>query len=432
MKDMFLKNRTNRFLSTLLRISFCVFLGAASLAIVSCGKRSDSMKPIKIGVLYSQTGGMAIEDKPIMESIVLAVEEINKANGLLGHLLQIVTFDARSDAERYITGAKQLLEEEKVVAIFGGGNSVSRRNIRPIIEEHKSILIYPMHYEGGEASPNIVYLGAAPNQQIIPGVSWAMRNLGTRFYLVGSDAIYSHVVNAIIKDLIYALNGEVVGESYIAIDNNSEIDGIIERIDAARPDAILNTIDGISNIEFFKQLREAGVYPDSIPTVSFGLTENLLRHLSAVGMEGDYGIWSYFQSLDTPENKIFEQNFYKKYGKGRAIDDPMESAYIGVYIWAQAVVNVRSFNPARVLKSIESQSFLAPSGLIYMDSETHGAYMPVRLGMVQPDKQYKAIWNSEISVMPERFTLFRTPDEWDQLIKDLYEKWGRQWFRGKE
>lgn len=375
---------------------------------------------------------MSIEEQPIIEAILMAINEINLKGGLLESTIEPVIFDGASDPEKYVKGAKELIEKSQVVAIFGGGNSISRRNIQPIIEQYENILIFPMHYEGGKPSPHIVYVGAAPNQQIIPGVYWAFRNIGSRFFLVGTDSIYSHVVNAIIKDFIYALNGEIVGESYVSIDNYTELNPIIDRIEASKPDIILNTIEGSSNLEFFKLLRQTNAHPITTPTISFDLTENLLKHLSGVNLEKDYALWSYFQSLDNKKNQTFEENFYTQYGKGRAIDDPMESSYVGVHLWAQAVTDANSFYPNTVLKNIPNQSFIAPSGLIYIDRETLSAYRPVRVGIAQPDNQFKIVWDSGTSIMPVQYTLFRTPEEWDQLIKDLYEKWGRQWFRGKE
>lgn len=427
---MHFKCKSLRLFSTILKASFCMILaGICLFTAASCRSKKQKVQSIKVGILCSLTGPVSVEDKPIEEAIMLAIDEINLAGGLLGHILTPVIFDAASDPEKYAKGAVELIEQKNVVVIFAGGNSISRRNIRSIAEEYENIMVFPMHYEGGKRSSRIVYVGAAPNQQLIPAVYWAFQNIGSRFFLVGTDSIYSHVANTIIKDFIYALNAEVIGESYIAIDSTMGLESIVERIDAARPDVVLNTIEGPGNVEFFELLRETR--PTSVPTISFSLTENLLRQLSGVHFEKDYAIWGYFQNLDTNKNKEFEQAFYTKYGKGRAIDDPMESAYVGVYLWSKAVIDAKTFDPSAVLKNIPNQSYAAPSGLIYMDRETQSAYRPVRIGMVS-DHQFKIVWDSETSIMPVQYTLFKTPHEWDELIKEFYEKWGRQWFRGKE
>lgn len=424
-------NRAFQFFSIAKRLGVFLIIGSLSFFLNSCGKEISKQESVKVGILFSQTGPMSIEDKPLMESALMAIDEINESGGLLGYSLEVVTFDAGSHFENYVLGARELLEKERVVAIFGFGDSVALRNVRSVVEDHGSILIYPLSYEGGNLSKNIVYVGPAPNQQIIPGVVWAMQNLGRKFFLLGSDAIYSHVVHAIIKDLVYSLNGEIVGENYVPVDNNSHFNSVIEQIDTSRPNVILNTIEGVTNLNFFKALREAGITSHDIPTISFDITENSLRYLSNVSMEGDYSVWGYFQTIDSPANEKFEEKFYARYGKGRAIDDPMQSIYVGINIWAQAVREAHSFSSSKVLKKIENQSYTAPSGLIYMDPDTHGAYRPVRIGRIE-DKQFNIIWDSRMSVVPTQYTIFRTPQEWDQLINDLYEKWGRQWFRGKE
>lgn len=427
---MHFKGKLLQSFSKVLKVSFWIILsGVCLMGTSSCSDKKQKLQSVKVGILCSLTGPMSIEEKPIMEAVLLAIEEINLKGGLLGHPLTPIIFDAASDLERYPKGAIELIDQEKVVVIFGGGNSVARRNTRTVVEEHGGLLVFPMHYEGGKRSSRIIYVGPAPNQQLIPAVYWAFQNIGARFFLVGTDSIYSHVANAIIKDFIYALNAEVVGESYISLDNTMGLNSIIERIDASRPDVILNTIEGPGNLDFFELLRETN--PTSVPTISFSLTENLLRQLSRIHFDKDYAIWSYFQSLDSKKNKVFEQAFYTKYGKGRAIDDPMESSYVGVFLWSQAVTDANSFNPNSVLKNIPNQSYTAPSGLIYIDRETQSAYRPVRIGLVS-EQQFKIVWDSETSILPVQYMLFRTPQEWDELINEFYEKWGRQWFRGKE
>lgn len=429
--DMLSIHRAKHFISLGKGIGIFLIIGCLNFLFISCTKESKSQEYVRIGVLLSLTGSSSIEDKPIFEALSMAIDEVNEKGGLLGYTLKVVTYDTASEYGNYAIGARELIERDKVVVIFSCGDSAARRSARQIIEEHESIMIYPLAYEGGGLSRNIVYVGPAPNQQVIPAVVWAMNNLGHRFFLVGTDEIYSHVVHAIIKDLIYALNGEVVGEDYVPVEENSNFDSIIDHITGSRPDVILNTIEGVTNLKFIKSLREFGINSNDIPMVAFDFTENSLKQLSAISMEGDYSVWSYFQTIDSASNEEFMEKFFAKYGKGRAIDDPMQSMYIGFNLWAQAVREAGSFSSAKVLRGIENQSYVGPSGLIYMDPDTHGAYRPVRIGKVQ-DKQFKIIWDSHMSVVPVQYTIFRTPQEWDELINDLYEKWGKQWFRSKE
>lgn len=427
------KSKLFQCFSILLKISFCIVLsGICLLTLSSCSRNTRKLSSVKVGILCSQTGPMAIEEGPIVDAVLLAIDEINLKGGLLGNVLEPVIFNCASDIDNYAKGASELINKDGVVVIFGGGNSVSRRDIREVIEDNQSILVFPMHYEGGKHSPQIVYVGAAPNQQLIPGVNWAFQNIGSRFFLIGTDSIYSHVANEIMKDFIYALNAEIVGEAYIGVDDSFGLNAIIERIDASHPDVILNTIEGPNNLDFFKLLREISVRPANIATISFGLTGNLLQHLSEINFEEDYIIWGYFQDLENKKNDAFKKSFYAKYGNGRVIDDPMESCYVGVYLWAQAVEDAESFHSSAVLKNIPNQSYVAPSGLIYMDRDTQSAYRPVRLAKVESSNQFEIIWDSDSSVMPVQYTLFKTPQQWDEFIKELYDKWGRRWFRDKE
>lgn len=426
---MLLINRAFRLFTFSAKLALCMVMGSIGVLLVACSKKPEQLTVVKVGILFSQTGRMSIQDKPIIDVIVMAINEINEAGGLLGHKLKIVTWDTASNYENYAVGAKELFEKEKVVVLFGCGNSVSRRNVRAVVEEYNNILVYPMRYEGGELSNNIMYVGPAPNQQLIPGAVWAMKNLGKRFFLVGTDAIYSHVANQILKDVIYSLNGEVLGEAYIGVNNNFGLEAAVKQITHNRPDVILNTIEGIENISFFKRLRESDITSKVIPTMSFGLTENALQYLAELSMEGDYSVAGFFQTNKFHENDQFEKRFYAKYGTNRAIDDPMVSIYVGIKLWAQAVHDAGTFSTASVLKNLNNQSYPAPNGLIYIDPATHGAYRPVLIGRIQSDQTYKIVWNSGISVLPLQYTPFKTPQEWNELIKNLYLKWGNQWLR---
>ena len=211
----------------------------------------------------------------------------------------------------------------------------------PVFEELDHLLVYPVQYEGIEESPNVIYTGAAPNQQIIPAVKWAYAfENKRRFFLVGSDYVFPRVAHAIIKDQLKELGAELVGEAFLPL-GSSDVQPIIEQIIVAKPDVILNSINGDSNRAFFSELRASGITPETTPTISFSVEEEELRQLDAAAMAGDYAAWNYFQSIDSEENKQFVASFRKKYGPQRVVTDPMESAYFGVKLWRKLSLKPR-------------------------------------------------------------------------------------------
>ncbi len=276
-------------------------------------ERSMSEPPIKVGILHSFSGTMAISETSVADATLLAIEEINERGGILGRKVEAVVVDGSSDWQTFAEQAERLITEEKVSVVFGCWTSASRRTVKPVFEKHNHLLFYPVQYEGLEESQNIIYTGAAPNQQIIPAVKWCFDNLGTKFFLVASDYVFPRSANAIIKDQLTALGGELAGEEYVLL-GSSEVEEVIQNIIETQPDVILNTINGDSNVSFFRWLRKAGVTPDKIPTMSFSIAEDELRTLGAEDMIGDYACWNYFQSIDTKANNDFVRRFKEKYG----------------------------------------------------------------------------------------------------------------------
>src|SRR5579872_3845631 len=220
--------------------------------------------PIRLGLLQSSTGAMMISEKSMIDAEMLAVDEINAKGGLLGRQIEVAIADGRSDWPTYAKEAERLIRDEKVVTLIGCWTSASRKNVLPVVEKYDHLLIYPMAYEGLEQSPNIVYTGAAPNQQIIPAVKWSIDNLGRRVFLVGSDYVWPHSVNAIVSDQLKAVHAEKVGEEYIFF-GSSQVSGAIEKIIKAKPDVIFSAVVGDSNIAFYKALKAAGITADKTP-----------------------------------------------------------------------------------------------------------------------------------------------------------------------
>ncbi len=382
--------------------------------------------PIKVGILHSVTGTMAISEKSVLDSTLMAIEEINLKGGLIGRKIEPVIVDGRSDWPTFAKEAERLIVDEKVSVIFGCWTSASRKTVKPIFEKYNHLLFYPVQYEGLEQSPNIVYTGAAPNQQIIPAVKWCFDNLGKKFFLIGSDYIFPRSANAIIRDQTIALGAEIVGEEYILLGSNN-VENMVQKIVEAQPEVILNTINGDSNISFFKELKQAGITPDKIPTMSFSIAEDELRTLSTDNMVGDYACWNYFQSVATEENMGFVKRFKLKYGSDRTTDDPIEAGYFGVYLWGSAVKDAGSADTGKVRMALKRQYLQAPEGIVYIDPDNNHTWKTVRIGRIRKDGQFDIIWDSERSIQPVPFPASRTRSEWKSFLQAMYDGWGGKW-----
>jgi urea transport system substrate-binding protein len=417
---------TQRIRQTLVILAM-VFIAGTALAWVGWLPFGKSLPPIPVGILHSFTGTMAISEIPVAEAEQLAIDEINAEGGLLGgRKVLAIRADGCSDGPTFAREANLLLTREKVCAVFGCWTSASRKTVRPIFEQRNGLLFYPVQYEGLEESPNIIYLGAAPNQQIIPAVKWTFDNLGQRFYLVGSDYVFPRAANAVITDQIKALGGTIVGEDYIPL-GSSDTKAVVDRIKAAQPDVILNTINGDTNIAFFRSLRAADIYPTRIPTVSFSIGENELPKLDPSRCIGDYAVWNYFQTQPGVRNSAFVAAFQKKYGPHRVVSDPMEAAYCGVKLWAQAVEEAGTEATEDVQNTILDQSMAAPEGVIMIDPETRHTWRPVRVGLIRADGQFSIVWDSERPIRPQPFPLSRTRSDWEKFLERLYAGWQNNW-----
>lgn len=401
------------------------------LALVGCGGKDEkegSGETIKVGILHSMTGTMSISEKSVHDATLLAIDEINAAGGIDGRKIVPVVEDGASDWPTFAAKAEKLITKDKVDVVFGCWTSASRKTVKPVFEKHNHLLFYPVQYEGLETSPNIVYTGAAPNQQIIPAVTWSMEKNWKKVFLVGSDYVFPRTANAIIKDELKRQGGTVVGEEYLLL-GSKDVDGMIAKIKAAKPDVILNTINGDSNVEFFKKLRAAGITPKDIPTISFSIAEDELRSMNIPEMVGDYTAWNYFQSIDSKENSTFVAAYKKKYGADRVTDDPIEAGYFGVYLWAEAAKKAKSTKVDAVRKVLSSEkiSFKAPEGLVISDPKTQHTWKPVRIGQIKDDGQFEIVWDSQKEIEPKPYPETRSQDEWNKFLTDLFEGWGQKW-----
>ncbi len=383
-------------------------------------------EPIKVGILHSVSGTMAASSTVVVDATVFAIEEINQAGGLLGRPIKAVVADGRSQDEVFASEARRLITDEKVSSVFGCWTSSSRKTVKPIFEELDHLLLYPLQYEGLETSPNIFYFGAAPNQQIIPAVEHALKTMGKKkFFLIGSDYVFPRTANEIIKDVLKKDGGSVVGEMYIRL-GGQDVQQAVDAIRKTAPDMILNTINGDTNTAFFRALRQAGITAQKVPTMSFSVGEQELRQYDLSQFEGDYAAWTYFQSIDTPENKAFVERFQAKYPQ-RVITDPMEAAYSSVKLWAKAVEAAKTEEPKAVRRALLSQRFLAPGGPIRVDSDTQHCFKTPRLGQIQMNGQFRMIWSTPEPTAPVPFPASRTTSEWKAFLVDLYTAYGNHW-----
>jgi urea transport system substrate-binding protein len=363
----------------------------------------------------------------VAEATLLAIEELNAKGGVLGRPVHPVVVDGRSNASTFVKEAEKLVSDGQVCTVFGCWTSASRKAVVPIFEKYDHLLVYPVQYEGIEESPNIIYTGAAPNQQIIPAVRWASSSLNKRrWFLVGSDYVFPRIASEIIKDQAKELSAEVVGEEYMLL-GSRDATAIVEQIVLAKPDVILNTINGDSNVAFFGALRAAGVTPESIPTISFSIGETEIQHLDASAMGGDFAAWNYFQSIDSPENEYFVGSFKARYGPQRLVTDPMEAAYFGVLLWGKAVEDAASIEPAQIRRAMRNQRMRAPSGDIRIDPTTQHTFKTPRIGRIRADGQFDIVWEAAEPAQPVPYPTTRTTEQWRAVLHDLYTGWNNHW-----
>lgn len=409
------------------------FLGAVLgwIAIVGTsapfdGKSGGERGPIRIGVLHSLSGTMAVSERPVVDATLFAVDELNRRGGVMGRKVVPIVVDGKSDWPTFAAEAERLITRDKVSAVFGCWTSACRKTVMPVFEKWDAVLFYPVQYEGLEESPNIIYTGSAPNQQIIPAIKWSMDNLGRRFFLVGSDYVFPRTANRIIKAQLTALKGEVAGEEYAPL-GSQDFAAIVAHIKAARPSVILNTINGDSNLGFYKALRAAGIASKDIPVMSFSIAEGEIKAIGPAVAAGDYAARNYFQTVDTPENHAFLERFKASHAPGTAFTAPMEAAYFGVMLWAKAVTEAHSTSFKDFRNTLHGQSMTAPGGIVYIDPETQHTWRTVRIGQIQPDGSIAIRWDSQRPVRPVPYPSFLSRAEWQSFLDQLYAGWGGNW-----
>jgi urea transport system substrate-binding protein len=369
------------------------------------GSKSNTTK---VGILHSLTGTMAISESSLKDVELMAIDEINKSGGVLGKQVEAVVEDPQSKfTDVFPEKARKLLLKDKVAAVFGCWTSVSRKNVLPVFEENNGLLFYPVQYEGNECSKNVVYTGAAPNQQILPAVEWLMSPEGgskKKFYLLGSDYIFPRTANLIIVKYLESKGLKAVAEKYTPL-GHLEYANVVQDIKKANPDVIFSTINGDSNVNFYNELAAQGITADQMPVCAVSVGEDELRGLDPSKVKGHLAAWNYFQSIDTPKNKEFVKRFKDKYGKDRVTDDPIEASYYQVYFWKLAAEKAGSTDVDKVRQAILTGTieFDAPGGKVKLDPKTQHTYKYFRMGKTRDDKQFDIVYTSPNLIEPDPY-----------------------------
>ena len=360
---------------------------------------------IKVGILHSLSGTMSISEVSVKDATLLAIEEINAAGGINGMMLEPIIEDGASDWPTFAEKARKLIQQDGVAVVFGCWTSASRKAVLPVFEELNGLLFYPVQYEGLESSPNIFYTGAEPTQQIIPGVEFLVNELGAEsIYLLGSDYVFPRTANLIIKSQLEDLGVTMAGEEYVPL-GGTEFSTIISKIQEAQPDAIFNTLNGDSNVAFFKQLLDAGFTAETLPVMSVSVAEEEVRGIGPENVAGHYTAWNYYQTTDTPENEAFVAAYKAAYGEDRVTSDPAEAGYFGVYLW-KAMVEAAGSTEVEAVKAAAATgeiSYQAPGGLVTVDGENQHTYKTVRIGQVNAEGLIDEVFASEEPVKPDPF-----------------------------
>lgn len=401
---------------TLKALTVATVLGAFGLT-------AHAQETIKVGVLHSLSGTMAISETVLKDTVLMAIEEINAKGGVMGKKLEPVVVDPASNWPLFAERARQLLTQDKVAVVFGCWTSVSRKSVLPVFEELNGLLFYPVQYEGEELSKNVFYTGAAPNQQAIPAVEYLISKDGgsaKRFVLLGTDYVYPRTTNKILRAF---LNSKGIPDSDIMEEytpfGHSDYQSIIAKIkqfsSQGKKTAVVSTINGDSNVPFYKELGNAGLKATDVPVVAFSVGEEELRGVDTKPLEGHLAAWNYFMSIKNPANDEFTKK-WAAYAKAKNLpghkdkpltNDPMEATYIGINMWKQAVEKAKSTDVDKVIAAMAGQTFRAPSGIVSkMDEKNHHLHKSVFIGEVRGDGQFDVVWKTPGPVKAQPWSPF--------------------------
>ncbi|WP_349362351.1 urea ABC transporter substrate-binding protein [Roseomonas sp. E05] len=386
---------------------------AGALALPAIRPSFAQGAPIKVGVLHSLSGTMAISETALRDTVLMMVDWINGKGGLLGRKVEAVVVDPASNWPLFAEKARELLQVHKVDVTFGCWTSVSRKSVLPVFEELNGLLFYPVQYEGEEQSRNVFYTGAAPNQQAIPAVDYLMSADGgeaKRIALLGTDYVYPRTTNRILRAY---LNSKGVADADIMEEytpfGHSDWQGIVSRVKRfageGKRTAIVSTINGDANVPFYRELGNQGIKAEDIPCVAFSVGEEELAGIDTKPLVGHLAAWNYFMSVDTPQNAEFKK-MWRAYIKNdkRVTNDPMEATYTGFRMWTQAVAQAGTTAVDKVREAMYGQKVDAPCGYTEQMWQNHHLSKPVMIGEIQEDGQFNIVWKTPDAIKAENWS----------------------------
>jgi urea transport system substrate-binding protein len=412
------------FLSTLGR-------SAGAVALLASGVNARAADTIKVGILHTLSGTMAISETSLKDVALMTIADINAHGGLLGKQLEPVIVDPASNWPLFAEKARQLISQDKVAVVFGCWTSVSRKSVLPVFKELNSLLFYPVQYEGEELEKNVFYTGAAPNQQAIPATEYLMSKDGggaRRFVLLGTDYVYPRTTNKILRAFLHSkgVKDEDIEEVYTPFGHADyqTIVANIKKFAAGGQTAVISTINGDSNVPFYKELGNAGLKATDVPVVAFSVGEEELRGVDTKPLIGHLAAWNYFESVKNPVNTAFIKQ-WKAYAVAHKLpnanmavtNDPMEATYVGIHMWAQAVAKAKSTDTDKVIAAMAGQTFSAPSGFeLTMDATNHHLHKPVMIGEIKADGQFNVVWKTKGPIRAQPWSPYIAGNEAKQKL----------------
>jgi urea transport system substrate-binding protein len=407
---------------------------AASISALWSAAPALAQDTIKVGILHSLSGTMAISESALKETALMTIADINAKGGVMGKKLEPVVVDPASNWPLFAEKARQLLTQDKVAVVFGCWTSVSRKSVLPVFKELNGLLFYPVQYEGEELEKNVFYTGAAPNQQAIPAVEYLMSKDGgaaKRFFLLGTDYVYPRTTNKILRAFLKSkgVADKDIEEVYTPFGHSDyqTIVANIKKFSAGGKTAVISTINGDSNVPFYKELGNAGLKATDVPVVAFSVGEEELRGVDTKPLVGHLAAWNYFMSLKNAENDAFIKMYrtwatkQKLPGADKVVtNDPMEATYIGIHMWKQAVEKAKTTNVDKVIAAMAGQTVKAPSGFVAkMDDTNHHLIKPVFIGEVKADGQFNVVWKTKGPVRAAPWSPYIAGNEKKKDMPDL-------------
>ncbi len=382
---------------------------------------------VKIGLLYSQTGTMKTEEAAIAQILRYQVHLLNLQGGLLNKKIELIEYDGASNDQEFAKGAKFLIDQG-ITTIFGCWTSASRKAVKPIIEQGDALLFYPVQYEGLESSDNIIYLGSTPSQQVNPMITYIQKNYGSRMYIVGSNYIYPRVSGLYLSEMARLLGLEIKGEDYLPLGSTSFAD-VVENIGNSKPDAIVNLLNGESNLAFFKTLNQCSSCKD-IPVFSTSLDERSLKqfteNLPENSLDGHYLSGSYFHNIISDKNYRLINELRQYFGDDFLLTDASFNTLIAFEFWKRAVNDQESFEIDKIRTSIKGDGLNSPNGIVYIDQKNNHIHKTMRIAKIHND-QMGIVWASDIMANPNPYPIFKKSQFWQDYQNDLYTSWGNRW-----